>query len=97
MARRHVCDVPGCGRDRARWQRICERCFGALPGDIRSGLIAAHQANRRADWRRQCKRAGEYMNFDAHGQAHPAPAHPYRNAVSPERAAELQRRLLGET
>jgi hypothetical protein len=61
MARAHHCDVPGCTRLRKRWQRLCELCFAALPGDIRTGIIGAHQAGRKADWRRERRRAAEHL------------------------------------
>jgi hypothetical protein len=90
MAKAHLCDVPGCGRSRKRWQRLCERCFAALPGDIRTAIREHHQAGRKADWRRERKRAAEHLARLL--TAHPEPA----RRVSPERAYELQERLLGE-
>jgi hypothetical protein len=89
MAKAHHCDVPGCTRLRKRWQRLCEACFAALPGDIRTGIIGAHQAGRKSDWRRERRRAAEHIasNF-------PPPAR--RPAVTPQRAFELNQRLLGE-
>lgn len=90
MARAHLCDVPGCGRSRKRWQRLCERCFAALPGDIRTGIAAAFRAGRKADWRSERRRAGAHL-------ADMLTAPPRRRApVTPERAYELQQRLLGE-
>lgn len=86
MARAHHCDVPGCTRLRKRWQRLCEKCFAALPGDIRTGIIGAHQAGRKADWRRERRRAAEHI-------ANTAAARP---PITPERAFELNERLLGE-
>ena len=90
MARAHLCDVPGCGRSRKRWQRLCEPCFAALPGDIRTAIIDAHNTGRKADWRRERKRAADHLSN--HVPAHPA----HSRRVSPERAYELQQRLLGE-
>ena len=91
MARavRHRCDVPGCTRGRARWMRLCSICFDALPGDIRSGIIDAKRRGASAEWRQQCRRAAEHLKEGIR----PIAAHA---TVSPERAAELQARLLGE-
>lgn len=55
MTRRRPCD--GCGANRKRWQRLCDTCFAALPGDVRTGLIAAHRERRMADWRAFVRRA----------------------------------------
>jgi hypothetical protein len=53
--RRHRCDVPGCGRDRDRWQRLCIRCFRALPAQIRTGIIQSfkrHDMPAHRAWQR---------------------------------------------
>lgn len=89
MARAHHCDVPGCTHLRKRWQRLCETCFASLPGDIRTAIIRAHQAGRKADWRRERRRAAAHI---AASIAAPAT----RPAITPERAFELNQRLLGE-
>ncbi len=60
-ARRHRCDVPGCGRTRLRWQRLCEVCWKALPGDIRTGLTEAFRQGRYADHRKEVRRAREFF------------------------------------
>lgn len=71
MARRnHLCDVPGCNAPRKRWQRLCDRCWCALPRDIRTGILEAHRQHRRADHRTECKRAAEHL---AHRAARHAP------------------------
>lgn len=88
MARAHLCDVPNCGRSRKRWQRLCERCFAALPGDIRTGLAEAYQTGRKADWRAERRRAVAHL-----AATERAPRAP---TVTPKRAYELQQRLLGE-
>jgi hypothetical protein len=89
MAKPHRCDVPGCTNDRRRWMRLCEQCFARLPGDIRTGLIDAFRQNRRSDWRRFCKRAGEHLAAQAAPKASPA-------RLSAEQAFDLNQRLLGE-
>ncbi|PNU06449.1 hypothetical protein [Novosphingobium guangzhouense] len=88
MAKAHLCDVPGCNTTRKRWQRLCEKHYAALPGDIRTAIIDAHQAHRKADWRRACRRAAEHLASVA------APA--VAAAITPQRAFELNQRLLGE-
>lgn len=93
MAKAHHCDVPGCTHLRKRWQRLCEACFAALPGDIRTGILEAHQQGRKADWRRERRRAA------AHLAAAPISAgisSRRAHRIAPERAFELNQRLLGE-
>lgn len=85
-ARRHLCDVPGCGHTRARWQRLCQRCFTALPGDIRTGIIQAHKEGRKPDWRRWKRKAGDLL-------AGRTPALP---AIDPATVYERTARMLGE-
>jgi hypothetical protein len=87
MSRRHLCDTPGCGKERKRWQRLCSRCFFALPGDIRTGLVSAFKEHRMADWRQWKKRACEYL-------ATPRP--PRRPPIDSATAYERTARLLGE-
>jgi hypothetical protein len=62
MARRHhPCDVPGCGRERDRWQRLCPHCFRALPAPIRTGIIQSFKfglKERHREWKRL---AAEHM------------------------------------
>ena len=89
MARNYVCDVPGCGRHRKRWQRICEHCFPRLPGDIRTAIIDAHRHGRRSDWRAACRRAGEFFAGDK-------PARSGTSHISSEEAFHRNQRLLGE-
>jgi hypothetical protein len=83
--RRHICDVPGCGAPRERWQRICERCYRALPGAIRTGLIDAWRLGRKPAWRTFRKQAGEHMR-----------ALELSRQSAPREAYERQQRLLGE-
>lgn len=91
MAKPHRCDVPGCQRTRRRWQRLCERCYAALPGDIRTGIIDAHRANRRAEWKRQCRRAADHLGLPG---TVTTPA--TRATISPEEAFARAQNLLGE-
>ena len=90
--RRHICDVPGCGNTRQRWQRLCGSCFAALPHNIRTGLIDAYKQGRKKDWRAWCRAAGAEIN----PAASPAPAPPRARHISAQRAQELQQRMLGE-
>ena len=95
MTKPHRCDVPGCHHTRRRWQRLCDRCFAALPGEIRTGIINAHQAGRKADWRRERQRAAQHLA----PLLNPNPLTlglPNRPRVSPQQAFAHQQRLLGE-
>lgn len=85
--RRHVCDTPGCGAERRRWQRLCEACFRMLPGDIRTGIAAAHKEHRMADWREWKKRAALFR-ADRHAT--------HRPPVDSTTVYERNARLLGE-
>lgn len=89
MAKAHLCDVPGCNTTRKRWQRLCEKHYAALPGDIRTDIIETHQAGRKGDHRRACRRAAEHLA----NAAAPRALHP---SITPQRAFELNQRLLGE-
>ena len=55
----HRCDLPGCTRIRARWQRLCSPCFEALPRDLRNRMITARRLGHMSDWRGACKRAAQ--------------------------------------
>lgn len=92
MKRPPVCDVPGCGNHRRRWQRICEICWRTLPGDIRTGILEAHRQHRRADHRRECRRAADHI---ADQRARPA-ASAQQPGLSAEQAFSLIQRQLGE-
>jgi len=66
MARRaHICDVPGCGRQRKRGQRLCDPCFRATPPAIRAPLLGAWADKRKADYRGWLKRAAAAINARA--------------------------------
>lgn len=105
MARPHRCDVPGCTRTRRRWQRLCERCWAALPGDIRTAILESHKDGRKADWRRECRRAAEHMadafSTSSVREACPRPrsgerSRDTRPLTTPQQAYAAQQRLLGE-
>ncbi|MCP3730402.1 hypothetical protein M9978_08170 [Sphingomonas sp. MG17] len=85
--RRHLCDTPGCGMDRKRWQRLCQRCFAALPPYIRVPLILAHKERRTKDWRVWKRKAGEAL---AANIAQRGPS------IDSRTAYENTARLLGE-
>lgn len=91
MAKRHICDVPGCGAHRQRWQRLCQRCWEGLPGDIRTGITATHKQGRKGAKRALCARAAAHL-----GIAAPAPALPTAPRISAQDAFERNQRLLGE-
>ena len=97
MARPHPCDVPGCTHTRRRWQRLCERCFAALPGDIRTAIREHRKAGRKAAWRAECKRAAEHLAHLLTPSAHPDPVEGSKGPrVTAQQAFEQQQRLLGQ-
>lgn len=59
--RRHRCDIPGCGRDRWRWQRICNDCFGRLSPHIRSPLLQSWTGKPTRQYREWLRRAADYL------------------------------------
>lgn len=86
--RRHPCDVPGCGRERERWQRLCPHCFRALPAEIRTGIIQSFKfglKQRHREWK-------------AKAAAHMAPqlAARTRAPVFSGRAYALANRITGD-
>lgn len=83
-----ICDVPGCDHSRRRNQRLCGRCYGRLTGELRVAINEAHHQRRWPDWREACRRAAKFLNLDRSAPARPT--------TSPQRAYELQARLLGE-
>lgn len=91
MSRIHRCDVPGCTRTRASWQRLCTTCYAALPNDIRNRIIESRRHGRNPDWRAACKKAARHLAQIAR------PASPaLRPRVTPQQAFANQQRLLGE-
>ena len=92
--RNHLCDIPGCGRQRLRYQRLCPHCFGKLPSNMRLGLIAAWNENRLPDWRRLKREAGKFIEGLQHAdQRRRSGKSQY---VSAQRAFAMQARMLGE-
>lgn len=81
----HRCDLPGCTRIRARWQRLCSPCFEALPRELRNRIITARRLGHMSDWRGACKRAAQHL----------ARTRPITR-VTAQQAFENQQRLLGE-
>jgi len=95
MAKRnHLCDT-GCGRDRLRWQRICETCFSRLPGDIKHGIIDCFKCGAFKEWRAWKKRAREYL-ATANPQSPLHDSAPPRGPITPEQAYALNQRRMGE-
>jgi len=93
MSRHHTCDVPGCGGDRTRWQRLCDRCFAKLPGDLRVAIKEAKHQRRHSDWNRARKEAAKFLGL----------GDPMQQAVDmtlrrlpPEKVFEMNQRLMGE-
>lgn len=86
--RRHPCDVPGCGRERDRWQRLCPHCFRALPAQIRTGIIQSFKfglKDRHREWKAQ---AAVHMAPQFAARAAPA--------VSGAQAYALANRITGD-
>ncbi|MEG3089740.1 hypothetical protein [Sphingomonas sp. PB4P5] len=94
MAGGCTCDVPGCGLTRRRRQRLCERCYRALPGEICVGLTEAKHQRRDRDWRQLRKRAAEFLSLG--DGATPAFTGALRHPVSPQQSYALNQRMLGE-
>ena len=94
MTRACLCDDPGCARNRKRWQRLCDRCFSKLPGEIRTGIKEAKHERRNKDWQSLRRRAAAFLNLDRN------PAHDAIDQLvwrtPPDQAFALQARLLGE-
>lgn len=88
------CDVPNCTNTRARWQRLCERCYARLPRDISIGLKAAKAERRTGDWRRLRTEADDFMKLaDPIITTIDAAA---VQRITPQRAYHLQQQMLGE-
>lgn len=94
MTRACLCDVPGCGRTRKRWQRLCDRCFAKLPGEIRTGIKEAKHERRNKDWQALRRRAAAFLNLDRN-PAQDAIDQRLRR-IPPDQAFDLQARMLGE-
>jgi hypothetical protein len=59
VSRARPCD--GCGRQRLKWQRLCETCFGVLPPTFRSPLLAAWKRGDKVAWRAARKAARAFL------------------------------------
>lgn len=88
-----VCDVPGCGQIRPTNHRLCRRCFARLPAERRVGINEAHHQRRWSDHKAMKLRAQAFLNLPAGLAPITAARTP---TVSPQRAYELQARMLGE-
>ena len=95
----HFCDVIGCKNERRRHQRLCARCYAALPDWLRLGIIEAKRLRRGREWRHLRHEAADYLGTArATGGTvsivtmPPCP----RNPITPERAYALTERMLGE-
>lgn len=84
MSRAHNCD--GCGDVRLTWKRLCDSCFKALPGPIRSRLINAHRRGDMRTWRHACTAARAHLRTPAA----PAPS------TSPQTAYALTQAITGD-
>jgi hypothetical protein len=93
--RRHICDVPHCGRERQSWQRLCSRCFDGLSHARRSMIKLSFRHDKKR-WRQEKKLAGQELGLAPATSSAAAIARHVREAVSPDRALELHQRILGE-
>ncbi|WP_066725265.1 hypothetical protein [Sphingomonas pituitosa] len=87
-----LCDVIGCGRSRVPLRRVCDRCRERLPAEIRIAIEEAHHQRRWCDHLTARRQAGAFLNLPVPTKA-PATITP---SISPQRAYELQARMLGE-
>jgi len=95
---RLVCDVPGCGNGRRPGYRLCDRCTARLPEEISVGIVAAHDERRWLDHAALKRRAARFLNLDTTDcpSTLAQPVRRHSPTVSPQRAYELQARMLGE-
>ncbi len=91
MKRRLICDVPRCGNSRPRKHRLCDSCNSRLPGELRVGIPEAHHQRRFSDWTEMRHRAAEQLGL---ARIDRTTANPPR--ITPQRAYEMQARMLGE-
>lgn len=89
-----VCDVPGCG-NKAK-HRLCTRCFGSLPGEIRLGIMEAAHQRRWADHTALKRAAAAFLNLDAVRPIAAAVEHVRHHGVPSHVAYEMTARMLGE-
>ena len=94
---KHCCDVDGCSRTRARWQRICERCYAFLPRRTSLALVAAYRAGDRPTWRARSKEAGQLLtnHLAVKTRRMPGRIRPPPHVTAQQAFANTQR-LLGE-
>lgn len=98
---KHRCDVGGCTRDRARWQRVCARCFAVIPRRIILALITAYRTGDRPAWRALQKESGRLLADSLACESRRLTARAARVAnrlppVSAQQAFKNHQRLLGE-
>jgi hypothetical protein len=96
---KHRCDVGGCTRDRARWQRVCTRCFAVVPRRTILALIAAYRTGDRPAWRALQKESGRLLADSLACESRRLTARAARIGlphVSAQQAFQNHQRLLGE-
>lgn len=86
--------MPNCTNSRARWQRLCKRCFARLPDRIKVPLAAAKRERRETDWRKLRRETGDFMALPDPNLILITAAAIER--VTPQRAYQMQQQLLGE-
>ncbi len=87
-----VCHVTGCSNPRRRLGLLCMRCTARLPAETRLAIGEAHHQRRWHDHAAACRQAGAFLNLPVPAKASASTT----PTVSPQRAYELQARMLGE-
>ena len=89
-----ICDAPGCDVAIPKGRLMCRDHWYATPRPLRQAISESWRAGRIREWSGHCLEARGF-----HAQ-HPAPVDEVigelPGRIAPERAFELQQRLLGE-
>lgn len=88
----NACDIYGCKGTRDRSARLCPRCAARLPEEIALGIAEALHQRRFNDWVDLRKRAAAFLNLDRQTAKAPPPI----ATITPQRAYDMQARMLGE-
>lgn len=91
--RRHICDVPNCGRERQSWQRLCQRCFDGLSFARRRMITSAFHSDK-PRWRRERNQAAVELGLKPAARVKTIAVAP--DQIAARRSFELQQRILGE-
>lgn len=86
---KHICGAPGCTVEIRRGMLMCRDHWYQVPRPLRLAITSAWKERRIHDWSANCLEARRLL---AAGAARPEPT----PTTSPQRAYELQARMLGE-